>query len=70
MQNGLRKDNKTSKSEKMKSLKRSQEILNEEYNQVIDKLKLYSKDIDFMIKKTEVIDKKLEKMMEKYQLFN
>jgi hypothetical protein len=53
--------------EKIKNIKHKSEIINQEYNLNIEKLNTYEKDIDHMVKKTNALDHKLDKLLHSFK---
>jgi len=53
--------------DKIKSLKKRADELSFEYHQNIEKLKFSDKDVEYIIKKIENMDKKLEKTIVNYK---
>jgi hypothetical protein len=53
--------------ERIKNLKHKTELINQEYNQNMEKLNLYEKDIEYMIKKTNQLDSKLDKLIHNFK---
>jgi hypothetical protein len=52
---------------RIKNIKKKAEILSQEYHENMEKLKFYDKDIDFMIKKTQNQEAKLDKLLSHYK---
>ena len=57
----------SSNLERLKSIKKKAEELGTEYHDNIQKLKFMDKDIEFMIKKTNTLDSKLDKLLVNYK---
>ena len=56
-------NNKTGNLERLKSLKKRAEEMSQDFHEYMEKLKFYESDIEFMIKKTTILDNKLEKII-------
>lgn len=60
-------NNLMSNLERIKILKKKADEMSQEYHENIEKLKIYDKDVDFMIRKIGTMDQKLEKILDGYK---
>jgi hypothetical protein len=67
MERGLSKIESNMNMEKIRNIKHKTELINQEYNNNIEKLNSYEKDIEHMVKKTNLLDQKLDKLIHSFK---
>jgi hypothetical protein len=63
----LNKSNFNINMEKIKNIKHKTELINQEYNHNIEKLNVCEKDIEYLMKKSNLLDQKLDRLIHNYK---